>query len=212
MLYNLPSGTRIGGRCGDAVAEVFASATRDGAIGAASPAPPGLLLLSRMRTLLIARTRSSGPLRPSRDVDLWSIITAPDPWRGGGVDRVPSGSPSVEIVRGMVGRCGVVSSAVISMAYFGGYRIPEIAERLSMTAAECRSRCMGVLSTPAGIRGRHCGPGHDVRFSVCASAHALASSRQRMNRNISAIVPGISNARMSVVLRGAASPPASSPT
>ncbi len=158
----------------DAVAEVFVSATRDGAVGAASPAPPGILLLSRMRTLLIARTRSSGRLRPSRDVDLWSIMTTPDPGQGGGVDRVPSGSPSVEIARGMVGRCGVVSSAVISMAYFGGYRIPEIAERLSMTAAECRSRLHGCLEhLSAGIQGRHRGPGHDVRFSVCASAHAL---------------------------------------
>lgn len=163
----------------DAVETVLLPVARDAGLRSPSAPAPGPLLFSRMRALLLARIGAAGESGAARDVDLWSLVSAPRAGEGTADGSGPAHPPSVAIARGMVGRCGVVSSAVLSMAYFGGYRIADIAERLSMTPAECRSRLHGCLEhLSGGIQGRQRGAAHDVRYSVCASAEALGAIRE----------------------------------
>ncbi len=170
---------RSADRAADAVEAVLLPVARDLSLRRPSAPPAGPLLFSRMRRLLLGRVGAIDAGDEARDVDLWSLVSAPRPGEGTVEGCEPANSTSIAVARGMVGRCGVVSSAVLSMAYFGGYRIAEIAERLSMTPAECRSRLHGCLEhLSGGIQGRHRGTAHEVRFSVCASAEALGAIRE----------------------------------
>lgn len=167
-LYNFAvRALRSADEAADAVNGIFLS-LRTGGPGWHDPAPPiGVMLSGRLRDSLTARL-SAGARRPGREVDLWNIVSAGR-----------SDDPAVEAARLAIRRSGVVSAAVLTLVYFGGYTIPEVAGRLSMTESECRSRLQVCLERLAGSGdGARRDRAHGGRFLVDAAVRALGASGQ----------------------------------
>lgn len=132
------------------------------------PAPaPGIVLAGRLRDSLTGRLRAGGAAA-FRDVDLWSVVSA----------RVFD-DPTLEAARRVIGKCGVVSTAVLSLVYFSGQTVAGAARKLSMTESECRSRlqmCLGRLAGGGdGPESDRRATVHGGRFSACSAAMALGA-------------------------------------
>lgn len=177
VLYNLAARLlQSPDRAGEAVSDLFLSVWRGDSGWSDANCPVGTTLISRMREMLISRTRPGARRHAMRDVDLWTIVSGPVPPAGGAGIPMPEDARRVGVARGVLEKCGAVSTTVLSLVYFGGYGIPEVARRLSITPAECRSRLHGCLEMLSGVKpGRKKGTSHDVRFSVCASGHSLGA-------------------------------------
>jgi RNA polymerase sigma-70 factor (ECF subfamily) len=165
VLYNYAARVLMSAEeAGDVLAGVFQSVWC-GVPAWPDPAPPsGVVLAERMRELLLGKMRGAGK-RPYRDVDLWSIVSS----RG-------EDPPAVQAACAAIRKSGVVSTAVLTMVYFGGRTIADTAERLTMTESEARSRLQVGLERLAGDGegGRRPAP-HGGKFLVNAAAWALGA-------------------------------------
>ncbi len=133
-------------------------------------------LISRMRGLLGGQTPVGTCRYQKRDVDLWSLVSRPVAEKEAAGETSAGDAHSVASVRWILRKSGSVSSAVLSLVYFGGLGIAAAAARLSINPAECRSRlhgCLEMLSVNGPVR-RERRPDH-ARYSVCSSANSLGA-------------------------------------
>lgn len=132
-------------------------------------------LIARTHDLVILRRRARAAGRDDRPVDLESLtknLSSGVCGERGTDSRAASVEP---VIRGVIARCGSMTSAVVSHIYFGGLTVRETAGALSMTPAECRSRLHGCLDMIASRSGMARPAVHHKEYSVYAAAQALGA-------------------------------------
>jgi RNA polymerase sigma-70 factor (ECF subfamily) len=177
VLYNFAvRGLQSVDDAAEAVSDLFLSVWAEAAGWTRAEIPVDALLTSRLREMLVGRSFTGGRRRPAHEVDLWALVSRPRATTADHGLRGADGDRTAALVRVVMGKCGAVSSNVLSLVYFGGHSIAGAAERLSMTPSECRSRlhvCLEMLGSVRHDGGQ--ARSHDGTYSVCSAAHSLGA-------------------------------------
>lgn len=170
---------------GEVVSSLFLALWTESRRGGGEATDVRTRLISRARSEILGRT---GPRRsgdPDRAIDLRTLAA-----RYHGKETVPPPGPHPDGagVAAAIGDLDYYRLKIVSLAYFNGMSIPEIARRMDLTPRECLMRLNEALTSLASP-GRN-SPAHEVAFAGYPGAYALGVLDDASRREFEAHLDG----------------------